>query len=244
MECCLSLTVIAGLIYLSLFIASKFAITIPFLSPVAQQSVGSASAAFPSRMKMAAFNTGAESYEMHNRGQSGLPGSPVKPALLTPRTVAALRRQAASPPLYLLLIAVLPFFTSVFIASSRWFDFRHHGFDILFGYIIGTICAFYAFYYYHLPISRGAGWAWGPRSHDKAFWAGVGSDSYATDHIHCQYKSGDEEEALEAVTSYDAGHGSGLQQNNVGVAITTGRKPTTLDDRDPDTEYGLASNRI
>lgn len=188
----------------------------------------------------------AESYEMQSRGQSGLPGSPVKLALPAPRTVNALRRQAASPPLYLLLIAVLPFFTSVFIASSRWFDFRHHGFDILFGYIIGTICAFYGFYYYHLPISRGAGWAWGPRSHDKAFWAGVGSDSYATNHIRCQYKDGDEEEALEAVSSYEtAGNGSGMQ-HNVGVAVTTGsgRKPATLDDQEPDTEYIGVSNRI
>ncbi|KAM7202434.1 PAP2 superfamily domain containing protein [Rhypophila sp. PSN 637] len=237
----------SGLIYLSLFIASKFAITIPFLTPVTQQAAGSAAAyaAFPSRMRMSTSNTGAESYEMHSRGQNGPSGVPVKPAARATLSVAALRRQAASPPLYLLFIAVLPFFTSVFIASSRWFDFRHHGFDILFGYLIGAICAFYAFYYYHLPIARGAGWAWAPRSHDKAFWAGVGSDSYASPHLRCQYRSGDEEEALEAVSSYDAsGQGSGLQSNG-GMGATTGRKPSSLDERDhPDTEYIGASNRI
>jgi len=187
--------------------------------------------------------TGAESYEMHSRGHNGAPGSPVKPVLHPQRTVAAVRRQAAAPPLYLLFIAVLPFFTSIFIASSRWFDFRHHGFDILFGYLIGTVCAFFSFYYYHLPIARGAGWAWGPRSHDKAFWAGVGSDSYATPHMRSQYRSGDEEEALEAVSS-DAGRGSALH-NNGDAGLPTGRKPQTFDeDPEPDTEYGGASNRI
>lgn len=96
-------------------------------------------------------------------------------------SLASARRQAAAPPLYLLIFAVAPFFTAVFIASSRWFDFRHHGFDILFGFLIGTICAFFAFRWYHLPVSQGAGWAWGPRCKDKAWWAGVGSFSYAMD---------------------------------------------------------------
>lgn len=95
--------------------------------------------------------------------------------------LSSVRQQAAAPPLYLLTFAVAPFATAVFIASSRWFDFRHHGFDILFGFLIGTVCAFFAFRWYHLPVSQGAGWAWGPRCADKAWWAGVGSFSYATD---------------------------------------------------------------
>lgn len=118
------------------------------------------------------------------------------------QTIFAVRRQAAAPPIYLLVLAVLPFFASVYIAGSRWWDFRHHAFDILFGYGIGTISAFFAFYYYHLPISTGAGWAWGPRSAEKAFWAGVGSSSYATDHLRGEYR-GDEEEALPVVATHE-----------------------------------------
>src|SRR5690606_13849248 len=95
------------------------------------------------------------------------------------KAIMAARRQAAAPPIYLLVIALLPFFGSVFIASSRWFDFRHHGFDIIFGYVIGTIASIFSFRYYHLPIDAGAGWAWAPRSADRAFWAGVGRYSYA-----------------------------------------------------------------
>jgi len=194
-----------GLIYLSLFIASKFAITIPFLAPAGYGNAGSYSA-FPSRIHAKA--AAAEAYELVEHPpvvdavaaeRLASPGDLGTAKRLTAHThtVAAVRLQAASPPLYLLFISVLPFFTSIFIAGSRWFDFRHHGFDILFGFLIGTVTASFAFRYYHLPIREGAGWAWGPRSHDKAFWAGVGSYSYAT--AWDRYpRAGDEEEALHA----------------------------------------------
>lgn len=232
--------IVTGLIYLSLFIASKFAITIPFFAPAGYTDA--AFAAFPSRTRAPASKTAAESYELQNRGPSDLSSSPVDPSLQKQvaqhnQTVAAVRRQAAAPPLYLLLIAILPFFAAVFIASSRWFDFRHHGFDILFGFFIGTVTSFFAFRYYHLPISQGAGWAWGPRSTDKAFWGGVGSYSYATDRVHSNYRSGDEEEALDAVDSYsyrrDTGTGTGLGTG----AVPSVRKAPTHDEQDPDTSY-------
>ncbi|KAH7320674.1 phosphatidic acid phosphatase type 2/haloperoxidase [Stachybotrys elegans] len=94
--------------------------------------------------------------------------------------VQSLRNQAAAPPLYLVTIALAPLALSIYISASRWFDFRHHGFDILFGYFIGLLAALYSFRCYHTPISRGAGWAWGPRSNDYAFWAGVGGTGYKT----------------------------------------------------------------
>ena len=195
-----------GLIYLSLFIASKFAIAFPFLAASGYGAVGSSSS-FPSRLHPKAAMPDA--YELVE--QPTRPGDAIAAERLTSpadsamakrlaahtRTVASVRLQAAAPPLYLLFICVLPFFTSIFISGSRWFDFRHHGFDILFGFLIGTTTAFFAFRYYHLPIREGAGWAWGPRSHDKAFWAGVGSYSYAT--AWDRYpRPGDEEEALGA----------------------------------------------
>jgi len=229
---------IIGLIYLSLFIASKFAIVIPYYSPGTAEA-SAASAAFPSRTRLGSTKSTEESYELQNRGTSS---SPVEPSLQKHianqrRTIGAIRRQAAAPPLYLLLIAILPFFGAVFISSSRWFDFRHHGFDILFGFLIGTATSFFAFYYYHLPISQGAGWAWGPRSVDKAFWAGVGSYSYATNHMESSYRHGDEEEALGSV-SYEypprhLGTGSGLD-NGVTPSV---RKTPTMEEPVGDTEY-------
>jgi hypothetical protein len=224
-----------GLIYLSLFVASKFAITIPFLAP-AGFADASAFAAFPSRTRLPSIKvSGPETYEMSTR----TPGAAPTPSTLDSalgnkgisrhnQTVTAVRRQAAAPPIYLLVLAVAPFFASVFIAGSRWWDFRHHGFDIFFGYLIGTVTAIFAFRYYHLPISNGAGWAWGPRSNDKAFWAGVGSFSYATDHLRGQYRSGDEEEAL---TSSDGfGRGSALSADAQPAA--SARKGPSSDDRD------------
>ncbi|KAK6958174.1 hypothetical protein Daesc_000969 [Daldinia eschscholtzii] len=175
----------AGLIYLSFFLASKFAITLPFVPQDAATADTSTVTAFPSRLR----NVDTSYEAVRNNQDLDRSASPVDPATVKQigahnSAVLSTRRQAAAPPLYLLVLTVLPFFTSIFIASSRWFDFRHHGFDILFGFIIGTICAWFAFRYYHMPIRSGAGWAWGPRSHDKAFWAGLGSWSYATDKKH------------------------------------------------------------
>ncbi|EWY79833.1 hypothetical protein FOYG_17010 [Fusarium oxysporum NRRL 32931] len=176
----------ASLIYLSLFMASKFAVTIPYVPPSGDAA---SHTAFPSRIWNAA-SSGA-----------GLDGEgPAQRTARYNKLVTSIRRQAAAPPLYLLTLVVIPFLGSIFITGSRWFDFRHHGFDLLFGYFIGFVTSFFAFRYYHLPIRQGAGWAWGPRSHDKAWWSGVGSYSYATD--KCDYLwPGDEEEARRVRTS-------------------------------------------
>ncbi|KAI1432004.1 acid phosphatase/Vanadium-dependent haloperoxidase [Xylaria sp. CBS 124048] len=195
----------AGLLYLSLFLASKFAITIPF---VPQETISrdlSAVTAFPSRLNRngtaATALSGNTAYEgvrlrssppVDDDATSPLDPVAIKQVGVHNSAVAAIRRQAAAPPVYLLLIAILPFFLAVFIASSRWFDFRHHGFDILFGFFIGTVTAFFSFRYYHMPIRAGGGWAWGPRSRDKAFWAGLGSWSYASGNQH--WLRNDEEE--------------------------------------------------
>ncbi|KAK8055805.1 lipid phosphate phosphatase 3 [Apiospora rasikravindrae] len=189
----------AGLIYLSFFLASKFSVTIPFLASGGYPDDASAMSSFPSRL---AGNRGNLDEAMRLTSSNateelGNPNDPATAKQLASHTKAvfAVRRQAAAPPIYLLAITCIPFFLAIFIASSRWFDFRHHGFDILFGFIIGTITAWFAFRYYHLPIARGAGWAWAPRSHDKAFWAGIGSYSYATEKKDW-VRAGDEDEGF------------------------------------------------
>jgi len=196
----------AGLIYLSFFLASKFAITLPFVPQETVASNSGAVTAFPSRLNRHRHNDAATTLSSSTAYESVRSASAVDDETSVPldpaaakqigahnTVVAAIRRQAAAPPVYLLLLAVLPFFLAVFIASSRWFDFRHHGFDILFGFLIGTITAYFAFRYYHMPIRAGGGWAWGPRSRDKAFWAGLGSWSYASDKQH--WIRGEDEEA-------------------------------------------------
>lgn len=76
-----------------------------------------------------------------------------------------------------MIIAFVPTATACFIAASRWMDYRHHGFDVLFGSAMGIVFAYIGFRMYHLPIQRGAGWSWGPRSRRRAFLRGFGFPS-------------------------------------------------------------------
>ena len=88
------------------------------------------------------------------------------------------RSQAAAPPLYLLVLALIPTGAALYVCASRWNDYQHEGFDIIAGSLIGAVFAWGGFRYYHLPIQRGAGWSWGPRSRDRAFYAGTASGGF------------------------------------------------------------------
>ncbi|CAI7595896.1 unnamed protein product [Penicillium palitans] len=125
----------AGLIYLTLWLCSKFSVAFPYLPryPIEDQN--------------------------HVDDETSV------------------RKRGAAPPVYLMLIAFVPTATACFIAASRWFNYRHHGFDILFGSAIGIFFAYIGFNMYHLPIRRGAGWAWGARTRGRAFLRGVGVPS-------------------------------------------------------------------
>lgn len=174
----------AGLIYLSLFLASKLTITIPFLAPRPYSNEPSYLSTFPSRMNSSS-RTGHDldsSADPYHKGESIEMQSNPRLSGAENSAVPA-RNQSAAPPLYLLVAIAVPIFTSIYIASTRYADFRHHGFDLLFGFFLGTVTAICSFRLYHLPISQGAGWAWGPRSRDRAFWAGIGVGSYATNKL-------------------------------------------------------------
>lgn len=142
----------AGLTYLTLFICSKFALRIPYLLSDSHSSTSSD-----------AFST----------PKTPLPTSEHKPS------ITLIRHQSAAPPVYLLIPALIPICAAVYVSSTRYTDFRHHGFDILFGAILGFVMAWASFRMYHLPVTRGAGWSWGPRNPDRAWGVGVGVSSYA-----------------------------------------------------------------
>ena len=73
---------------------------------------------------------------------------------------------------------LIPLGAAIYIASTRFTDYKHAGFDILFGSLEGALSAWFAFRFYHLPIRRGAGWAWGPRRRSAAFGIGIGIEGY------------------------------------------------------------------
>ena len=89
----------------------------------------------------------------------------------TPQT--PLRKQAAAPPTWTIILPLIPISAAAYISSTRYSDFRHHGFDIIFGSLMGILLSWISFRLYHLPIRRGAGWSWSPRSASKAWFSGV-----------------------------------------------------------------------
>ncbi|KAI0555727.1 PAP2 superfamily-domain-containing protein [Xylaria curta] len=171
----------AGLVYLTLLLASKLGAGIPFLHPRMFTEDETHVSAFPSRTNYQNISAPIP-LETRRVAQSQENGTGYDRMLQGDNVIAA-RTQAATPPLYLIIITLLPVGTAVFIATSRWYDFQHHGFDILVSFILGTSFAIFSFRYYHLPIGRGAGWAWGPRSKSRAFFAGIGSPNYAADRM-------------------------------------------------------------
>jgi hypothetical protein len=142
--------------YLALFLCSKFAIAVPFL---------------PSR---SASETVGARYD------------PDDPLHFEPR--AALedarppyfpyRNRAAAPPVYLLALPLVPICAAIYITSTRFAQFYHHGFDLMFGSAIGILSSWFSFRLYHLPISRGAGWSWGARSRNRAWGITIGQGGY------------------------------------------------------------------
>ena len=88
------------------------------------------------------------------------------------------RSQAAAPPTYLLIVPLIPIGLALYITGTRYSDYWHHGFDVVSGSILGNLTAWIGFRWYHLPINRGGGWAWAPRSSKRAFGKGIGVLSY------------------------------------------------------------------
>jgi membrane-associated phospholipid phosphatase len=98
----------AGLIYLSLFLASKFSVSLPLVLPGAAIPVRSA---FPSRLTRDSHQPAGEQSSRRVEGMPTIEG-------LCEQSIASMRLQAAAPPIYLLFIVLIPFFGSIFIASS------------------------------------------------------------------------------------------------------------------------------
>ncbi|KAF2652889.1 PAP2 domain-containing protein [Lophiostoma macrostomum CBS 122681] len=159
----------AGLLYLTLFLASKFAVAIPFLPPRPfSTNPAHTSAIAPSNLKNKnSFATGKTATD-----------SSLSYPSYSEDHVVPIRYQAAAPPVWTLVLVLVPVASAIYICSTRFTDYRHFGFDLLFGSLIGITSAWFSFRWYHLPITRGAGWSWGPRSYERSWGIGVGVGSY------------------------------------------------------------------
>ena len=170
----------SGLLYLSLFLCSKFMITIPYL-PVQPMGLDTVRQQNERELLPVHNNNREASEDSVKRDEQGrMSLDPLRPreAALHPNHPSKIRHLAASPPTYLVIPAFLPIAVAIWITSTRYAQFYHHGFDVISGSLIGILTAYGSFRWYHLPISRGQGWAWGPRSRERAFGIGVGTGGY------------------------------------------------------------------
>jgi membrane-associated phospholipid phosphatase len=55
----------------------------------------------------------------------------------------------------MLLLPYVPLGLAIFIAGTRYFDFRNHGFDVLAGAVVGSVTAYFGFRVYY-PLLDGA----------------------------------------------------------------------------------------
>lgn len=162
----------AGMLYLSLFFCSKFAIAVPFLPPnTASQVAG------------VGRSENHELLPMNNHGRystedSGDKNFDSRDSTLADVRPVPIRNRAAAPPNYYIILAFIPIAIAVWICSTRFHEYYHFGFDIISGSLIGIGSAWFAFRWYHLPIRSGQGWAWGARSRSRAFGIGVGTHNY------------------------------------------------------------------
>jgi hypothetical protein len=145
----------SGLLYLSFFLCSKFAIGFPFIpNRLTNEPTDDPVLPFSSR------NFNSDDHQVYS--QSDIPP----------------RNRAAAPPIYLLLLPLLPIAVAIFITATRFYQFFHFGLDVLSGAIIGIGSAYFSFRWFHMPISTGAGWSWGARSRERAWGIQIGTGGY------------------------------------------------------------------
>jgi membrane-associated phospholipid phosphatase len=68
------------------------------------------------------------------------------------QSTTEVQEEPAAFPVYKLLLPYIPLGLAIFIAGTRYFDFRNHGFDVLAGAAIGSITAYVGFRLYNPPL--------------------------------------------------------------------------------------------
>lgn len=183
----------SGLLYLTLFLSAKFSIRFPYLGPGSSERVGatptdrrSLHPQVISGPSSTARSNDTEMQPLHfqsrthstsdNKSEDATYGQ--HDVRNTPEQVEIYSRDAA-PPTWGVAIAIIPLGVAAYISSTRYAEYWHHGFDCIVGALIGILSAYFAFRWYQMPLQQGQGWAWGPRTRDRAFGVRVGTGNYA-----------------------------------------------------------------
>lgn len=164
-------------LYLTLYFCSKFSIGLPHLPTVFNTQQRTRRPTSEHEL-LPLHSNQARGSSAEDKLEAGMDVDGANDQATMSANPLAVRNAAAAPPNYLIIPALLPVGVAVYICSTRYAEYYHFGFDIIFGSLIGIATSWLAFRWYHLPISRGQGWAWGARSKDRSFAIGVGSGGY------------------------------------------------------------------
>lgn len=175
-----SSTSFAGLFYLSLYLASKFGVAFPYLASKRYRSTPGASPSFVKERRRLDQDDITNAELLGRRGKDSV--SPFN----------SHQEQASAPPVYLLFLPYIPIGVAMYISGSRYFDYRHHGFDILSGVLVGVVVSTAAFRFYHPRLTRGSGWSWRPRQPDQAFGVAIGMRGLADRDNGTEHEDGKE----------------------------------------------------
>jgi membrane-associated phospholipid phosphatase len=87
-------------------------------------------------------------------------------------------RRPSAPPLWEVIVVLLPYSTALFVSATRYTDFHHAGFDIIAGIALGSLIGWGSFRLYHMPVRRSQQGmpTWDPRSYQHALIAEVQRD--------------------------------------------------------------------
>ena len=141
----------SGLLYLSLWLASKMNLTLPYIQPYTARD-----------LEMAAARDQV-TLPLHNAESSK------RKALSSHHNTEFYRHTGAAAPIYAVIIALLPILLAVYITSTRYQEFKHKGVDLTVGALVGSGFALLGYRSYHSSLTRGQAWTWAPRSHESAF---------------------------------------------------------------------------
>lgn len=149
----------SGLLYLSLWLAVKFNITIPYVQPTSPDHTRQAKETRDD-VELLPLHSGKRQYS-ESSAESTI--------------FSNYRRQGAGPPVFGHIIILIPIATAIYICTTRFVDFKHQGVDILSGSILGIITALVGFRCYHSSLSGPHAFTWGPRHTDQAFAVPTGA---------------------------------------------------------------------
>lgn len=144
----------SGLLYLSLWLSSKLNLSIPYFHP--RSMIEEKKAAEADESNLLPTHSGED-----------VASTPTPPY-----------ERAAAPPLFGIVLFVIPISVAFWISSTRYVDFKHQGIDIVSGSALGIVTAWLGFRLYHGSLTRGESWAWSPRSVDKAFAVSSGHEGW------------------------------------------------------------------